>query len=204
MKIGIINTFTSNIQSVINALKLIGYTDYIIINSYDDYNKSCSHLIFPGVGTFDSNMKVITDKKIDLIIKDAFKNNIFYLGICVGMQILATIGKENGDHKGLDIIKGTVQKLKNFKHRLPHIGWSEINIIKKDNLLKEIKDKECFYFVHSYFFNTYLNENVIAFAEYENSFPSIIKKNNFYGVQFHPEKSQTQGLRLIKNFLDLK
>ena len=204
MKIGIINTYTSNIQSVINALMSQGYSSYEVIESYNDYEKDFSHIIFPGVGTFQSNMKAILDRKIDLVIKEAFKNNIFYLGICVGMQVLATTGEEDGEHKGLDIIKGHVQRLPNNHFRLPHIGWSELNIKNKDGLLKEINNKDSFYFVHSYFFNTVENSNVLATTEYENIFPSIVKKNNFYGVQFHPEKSQNQGLALIKNFLKLK
>ena len=120
------------------------------------------------------------------------------------MQVLATNGKENGDHKGLNIIKGSVQKLSVNNYRLPHIAWNEVDITKNDKLLKEINNKESFYFVHSYFFNANYDENIVGITNYNNSFASIIKRNNFYGVQFHPEKSQVQGLRIIKNFLDLK
>jgi glutamine amidotransferase len=204
MKIGIINTFTSNIQSVINALISQEYKNFKIIESYSDYDETFSHIIFPGVGTFESNMKKIIDKKINLVIKEAFKNNLFYLGICVGMQVLASSGEEGGKQDGLNIIEGSVQKLSNKNYRLPHIGWNELIIKKNDNLLGEINNNESFYFVHSYFFNAKNDKNVIATTKYENIFPSIVKINNFYGVQFHPEKSQSQGLMLIKNFLNLK
>jgi len=204
VKVGIINTFTSNIQSVINAITVMGFKNFETLNSYDDYNSSFSHIIFPGVGTFESNMKIIIDRKIDRIINEAFDNDLYYLGICIGMQVLATNGKENGNHKGLNIIKGSVQKLSVSNYRLPHIAWNEVDITKNDKLLKEINNKESFYFVHSYFFNANYDKNIVGITNYNNSFASIIKRNNFYGVQFHPEKSQVQGLRIIKNFLDLK
>ena len=202
MKIAIINTFSSNIQSVINALAFLGYKKFQIIESINDYDPTFTHIIFPGVGTFESNMKSIIDKKIDIVIKESFKNNKFYLGICIGMQILATTGEENGNHQGLDIIEGTVQRLQSSK--LPHIGWNEVHITINDNLLKDITTVESFYFVHSYFFNSKNKELVLATTNYGNNFSSIVKKNNFYGVQFHPEKSQFQGLKLIKNFLNLR
>ena len=121
------------------------------------------------------------------------------------MQILSTYGFETKKEKGLDIIEGEVVKIPVRKKRLPHIGWNELNIIRENLLTKNLVNMSSFYFLHSYYFNLKKkNENLFGSVFYEEDLPVLIKKNNFYGVQFHPEKSQNKGLNLLKNFLNLK
>ena len=206
MKIGIINTFTSNIQSVFNALDCLGYLEYEEISSKNlNFDKNFSHIILPGNGSFKDNMNKIRESKLDKFIRKQFEEKKFFLGICVGMQILATYGEENEIIEGLNIIPGTVKKIPVSKKKIPHIGWNEISFTKKDKLFKGIENSEnIFYFLHSYFFEPKNISSVLCTTKYEVDFPVSIKINNFYGVQFHPEKSQAQGLRLIDNFLKLK
>ena len=206
MNIGIINTNTSNIKSVYNALNYLNFKNYQEINSLDDTkNTKFTHLIFPGNGSFGSNINIIRNRQLDKFLIDSFNSNIFFLGICVGMQILATYGEENGIMKGLDIIPGKIVKIPTKLKRLPHIGWNSVYIKKKDKLFANLKEENnIFYFLHSYYFNLDNNSYSLSSVNYDIEFPIIVRRKNFYGFQFHPEKSQTQGLGLIKNFLELK
>ena len=125
------------------------------------------------------------------------------LGICLGMQILADIGYENQKKtKGLGLIKGEVKKIPtNLK--LPHVGWNEVLIKKEDRIFSEIEDKKDFYFVHSYYFDCFNQEEVLSTTNYDFNFPSIVGRDNIYGFQFHPEKSLKNGLKLLNNFLKI-
>lgn len=121
------------------------------------------------------------------------------------MQILSTYGFETKKEKGLNIINGEVVRIPVKKKRLPHIGWNDLKIVKNDEITKNIDNMSSFYFLHSYYFDLKKkNENLIGSVFYEKDLPVFIKKNNFYGVQFHPEKSQHKGLRLLNTFLKLK
>jgi glutamine amidotransferase len=206
MNIGVINTNTSNIKSVYNALKYLNFNNFIEITSLKDtQNKKFTHLIFPGNGSFKSNIKTIRDQQLDNFLIDSYNNNIFFLGICVGMQILATYGEENGIINGLNIIPGRVVKIPVKLKKLPHIGWNQVVIKKKDQIFNNLLDLDnIFYFLHSYYFNLDDNLNCLSSVNYDLEFPIIVRKKNFYGFQFHPEKSQSQGLKLIKNFLELR
>ena len=121
------------------------------------------------------------------------------MGICVGMQILSTVGYEIDKTKGLDIIKGDVKKI-DTKFKLPHVGWNSVFFDKENSLLKNIDTGTDFYFTHSYEFISGFSQNIIGTTFYEKKITSIIQNKNIYGVQFHPEKSQEQGLKLISNF----
>jgi len=206
MNIGIINTNTSNIKSVYNALNYLNFRNYKEIRSLKDTEKEkFTHLILPGNGSFESNIKKIKNECLDNFLNESFENNIFFLGICVGMQILATYGEENGKVDGLDIIPGRVEKIPVKEKKLPHIGWNNITIKKNDKLFKNLSEDELiFYFLHSYYFNVSDGINNLSTVNYDFEFPAVINKKNFYGIQFHPEKSQSQGLKIIKNFLELR
>ena len=123
----------------------------------------------------------------------------YFLGICVGMQILSDFGFEIEKTKGLGLISGEVKKI-NTNLKLPHVGWNSVFFKKEDLLLKDISSKTEFYFTHSYEFLTKSSDNVLAESLYDKQITSIVKKNNIYGVQFHPEKSQEAGLKLLKNY----
>ena len=205
MRIGIINTNTSNIQSVFNALNYLGYSNYEEISSdKPNLKNDFTHIILPGNGSFKTNIDKIRENNLDNYLVECFNKNKYFLGICVGMQILATYGYENGKFEGLNIISGNVIKIPVKKKILPHIGWNDVIIKKSNPLIDKSMIKNSFYFLHSYYFDLIENESLLCSTYYEKEFPVIIKKKNFYGVQFHPEKSQTDGINLVKNFLSLK
>ncbi len=172
-------------------------------NSKDIY--LATHIVLPGQGAFASCMKGLknTHGMIEALSKNVLFNKKPFLGICVGMQLLGTTSYENGIHNGLGWIDGEIKKIPQKGLKLPHMGWNEVSIkIKENKIIKEEKEKN-FYFVHSYFFECKDKKNEVASTVYGKNFASIISKENIYGVQFHPEKSACQGLRLIKNFISL-
>jgi glutamine amidotransferase len=124
-----------------------------------------------------------------------------FFGICVGMQLLADNSEENGNHKGLGWINGTIKKLPTNKLKMPHMGWNTIKVFHNNSKIKPIETD--YYFVHSYYFDCKNKEDILAKTKYGINFPSIINKENIYGTQFHPEKSSDQGLSIIKSFLEL-
>tara|TARA_Y100001970_G_scaffold129887_1_gene160165 strand:- start:42235 stop:42846 length:612 start_codon:yes stop_codon:yes gene_type:complete len=200
-KIGIINYGSGNYLSVLNAINFLGYQVEEITNN-EDFDK-VNNIIIPGVGSYKACMDNLKKKNIlDGLYKNIDKNK-FFLGICVGMQILSTYGFEFNKSQGLDIIKGKTIKIENKRLKVPHMGWSEITINKKSDIFKDIKDYSSFYFLHSYHFDCQNKENVSSYVKYENMFVASIEKKNIYGVQFHPEKSQRNGLILLNNFCKL-
>ena len=176
----------------------------IITNKPADIAES-THIVLPGQGAFESCMKGLSSipRMINELTKSVIINKIPFLGICVGMQLLANISYENGEHKGLGWIEGQIKKLSVNNLKLPHTGWNEVKIINDNNKLIEGKKLNDYYFVHSYFFDSKHNKNIIGTTNYGKDFTSFVSKENIYGVQFHPEKSSKQGLELIKNFLKL-
>ena len=204
MKIGIIIYDMGNLNSVFNAVSYLGYQPIILQSVLD--NIEVDRLILPGVGAFNSGMNNL--KKMDWInfIKDqVVEKKIPLLGICLGMQLLAKIGFENGESKGLNLIDGKVEMIstKNKKMKIPHIGWNSVNKKKDSILFKDIDDFVDFYFLHSYIFKSDDQNIITSTFEYGQSFVSSIELDNIYGVQFHPEKSHKNGLKLIRNFIDL-
>jgi len=193
-----------NTDSIFKAVELCGGKPTISRNKYDFENSS--HIILPGVGSFSAAMENIQKYGIDLILKEeVIEQNKFLLGICLGMQIMATFGHEGGTTKGLNLIEGEVKILQpiDSSSRIPHIGWNEVIFKKNHPLFNEIKPATDFYFVHSYHFICKNENDSLAFTPYCGGFTSVTNKDNVYGVQFHPEKSQKYGLKLIKNFLNL-
>ena len=174
----------------------------LISNNLEDI-KNSTHIVLPGQGAFSTCMKNIknTTGLIDELYEFAIVKKKPFLGICVGMQMLALDSEENGKHQGLGWINGHIKLLPTNNLKMPHMGWSTVKPI---NLNEEniINNSEDFYFVHSYYFKCKNNENILAETQYGINFSSIVGKENIYGVQFHPEKSSSQGLNLIKNFLN--
>ncbi len=171
----------------------------LISNELKDI-KNSTHIVLPGQGAFASCMKGIKEKKglVEELYNFAIIKKKPFLGICIGMQMLASYSEENGLHKGLGWIEGSIKELPNKKLKKPHMGWNNVKPITKNKLLTNSED---YYFVHSYYFDCKYNENILAETQYGVNFTSIVAKENIYGVQFHPEKSSSQGLNLIKNFL---
>jgi len=206
-KIGIIDYDQGNIQSVINSLDKIN-VDYALCKTISDLN-NCTHIILPGVGSFPKVLSSLRSLNfIDALNFQVLKQGKFFLGICVGFQILFDYGLEQKKTEGLGWINGVCEKfnIKNNKIIIPHIGWNSVHDINKNPIFKNISDETdpLFYFIHSYKISNTDDQNVnISYTFYHEKFISSINKNNIYGVQFHPEKSQANGLLLLKNFVNL-
>ncbi len=196
-KVCIIDYNSGNIQSVKAALEILK-VNYVISNLDSEINES-SHLILPGVGSYKAAMNKL-NKNLNLqnLSNQVLSKNKPILGICVGMQIFSSFGYEFFKTKGLNWISGTVEKL-DTKFTLPHIGWNSVEILKKNKLFPK-KDNE-FYFLNSFCFKCKNENEILGKTIYDKEFSSIINKDNIYGVQFHPEKSQTDGLILLKKFI---
>ncbi|MDC2979175.1 imidazole glycerol phosphate synthase subunit HisH [Pelagibacteraceae bacterium] len=162
--------------------------------------KNSTHIVLPGQGAFSTCMSGLknTPGLVEELYDFAIIKQKPFLGICVGMQMLAIDSEENGLHQGLGWIKGNIKILPDNKLKMPHMGWNVVNPINNNKLINTPKD---YYFVHSYYFECQNKENIMAESQYGINFASIVGKENIYGVQFHPEKSSSQGLNLIKNFI---
>ena len=161
--------------------------------------------MLPGQGAFQSCIDGLNniDGMVDILEQCVLKNKVPFLGICVGMQLLANESYENGKHKGLGWIGGSIKKLFGPNLKLPHMGWNNVKIRESFPKMIFSKENKDFYFVHNYYFECLNKKNIIGSTKYGLNFASIIGKENIYGVQFHPEKSSVQGLQLIKNFLSI-
>ena len=191
-----------NTKSIQNALKFLGYKA-IISNKAKDIKKS-SHLILPGVGSYSNAIsKVKLNLNLEIINQEILENKKPILGICVGMQIMSNFGFEFKKSRGLNWIDGNVLEMKDKPNIIPQIGWNNLMIHSKYNKLFEKIDKnDFFYFVHSFVFKVSNKKEILASTNYNGKFTSVINKNNIIGVQFHPEKSQSSGLKLLKNFVE--
>ena len=208
MNVTIVDYKSGNISSVINSFKEVAQSK-IKIEVTSDVSKieSSDKVVLPGQGSFKScvdalnSINGLVETLNDLVMNK--KKPLF--GICVGFQMFADIGYEESESKGLGWIPGKVSKIDNQKgkYKLPHIGWNQVNIVKESKIFKDIKDKSHMYFVHSYEFVPTDKKSILATTDYSSNHVCAVEKNNIYGTQFHPEKSDKLGLQIIKNFIDL-
>ena len=197
--IGIVDYGMGNLRSVYNAFISLG-ADTKIIQSAPEMD-NVSHLVIPGVGAFAKAIENLRVKKLEGPIKEFSKTGKPVLGICLGMQLMATEGFEIEHSTGLDLIKGSVKKLEAAADiRIPHVGWNSIQLTEEHYLFEGIKKAVDFYFVHSFYFDSKHDENILAYCNYGINFPSIVYNKNIIGIQFHPEKSQKNGLKILENF----
>ncbi len=163
-------------------------------------------IILPGVGAFSETMKSVKDRDLNGVLADrALGDAVPLLGICVGMQILAKSGEEGGNQPGLGMIDATAKALepKSPNERIPHIGWNEVHHSSNSPLMEGIPDGADFYFIHSYHVFCNDQDDIAGLTPYCGEFVSVISHGNIFGVQFHPEKSQQWGLRILTNFLTI-
>ena len=208
MNVIIVDYNSGNISSVINSFKEVA-KDKVNIEVTSDFNKikSSDKVVLPGQGSFKSCVNALN--KIDGLSNSLNEFAISLkkplLGICVGLQMFADIGYEETETKGLGWISGKVSKInnQNGKYKLPHIGWNQIKIIKDSKIFKDIENNSHMYFVHSYEFIPDDKDVISATTEYSSNIVCSIEKENIFGTQFHPEKSDKMGLKIIKNFLNL-
>ncbi len=163
--------------------------------------EQCTHLIIPGVGSYAKAMSNIIEHGFDIAILNHAKQGKPLLGICLGMQILSERGEEGGVISGLGLIPGKVQFL-DLDLPVPHVGWNSLTFNFAHPISSRVKKHVDFYFVHSYFFNADNQSDVLATTDYGTQFPAIVAKQNVVGIQFHPEKSQDNGLLLLENFCE--
>ena len=198
----VISNATGNISSILNMIKKIG-DSAILTDNYDEISKS-KIIIFPGVGSFDTVLQNIYEKKIDKAISNALENDCKLLGICVGMQALFSESEE-GKLKGLNLIEGKIVKF-NFDYnnlKVPHMGWNTVKFDKKSSF-NDVLSKNRFYFVHSYYAKCNNENDILGITNYHKNFVSAVHKKNIFGVQFHPEKSHYFGKKFLEIFLDNK
>ncbi len=208
MKITIVDYNSGNISSVINSFSEIS-NDKVDIGVTSDLNKikSSDKLVLPGQGSFKSCVEALNNIKglVDTLNEMVINRKKPLLGICVGLQMFADIGYEQIETKGLGWISGKVSKIdnQNGKYKLPHIGWNQINIVKESQIFKNIENNSHMYFVHSYEFIPEDKSVVSATTDYSSKVVCAIEKENIFGTQFHPEKSDKLGLQIINNFINL-
>jgi len=208
MKLTIVDYNSGNISSVINSFREVAQNK-VNIEVTSDLNKikSSDKVVLPGQGSFKSCVDALNkiNGLTDTLNEFAINNKKPLLGICVGLQMFADIGYEETETKGLGWISGKVSKIdnQNGKYKLPHIGWNQINIVKGSKIFKDIENNSHMYFVHSYEFIPDDKSVISATTDYSSKIVCSIERENLFGTQFHPEKSDKTGLNIIKNFLDL-
>lgn len=208
MNIVVIDYGTGNIKSIKNAFEALGVK--VILSREKDAILNADGVVLPGVGAFSHGMNSLIEYGLDNIIREYVKTNKPLLGICLGMQMMMEESEEFGITKGLGLIKGRVIKIpvdQIKKIKLPHISWNEIKVKSidwEDTILEDIPRDSNMYFVHTFVAKPVHEDNILSVTEYANvEFCSSVKKDNIYGCQFHPEKSSTKGLSIIKNFIKI-
>ncbi len=198
----IIDYGMGNLRSVEKTVAAIGGRP--VITSDADAVRKGKRLILPGVGAFGDAMENLRRTGLDDAIREAVAAGTPLLGLCLGLQLLFTHSEEFGSHKGLNLIPGNVLRLSEPGLRVPHVGWNQLEDIQRDPLLKDIPEGSYFYFVHSYYVKPAGPEYALCWTSYGRRFCSIACRNNVWGAQFHPEKSQDAGKRLLRNFLAIQ
>lgn len=203
--ITIIDYGSGNIKAIANIYEKlkVAYS----IASVPEQVIGAKKIFLPGVGAFDETISKLDSTGFrEVLDKEVLENNVPIMGICVGMQILAD-SSEEGSCKGLGYIKGKVKKIDAntilHKPKLPHLGWNSIEIVKNNVLLQEIDPQFGFYFLHTYYFDCEDQNNVLATTNYGATFASAVHRENIFGIQFHPEKSHHNGVKLLHNFAKL-
>jgi glutamine amidotransferase len=204
-KIVIIDYNTGNIHSVVKAMNQ--FNDIVVeVSNNPQVIASADKIILPGVGHFGNAMNTLTNLGlIDALNKHVLTNKKPVLGICLGMQLMASSSAE-GNCEGLNWIPGKVERLhvtNATQFKIPHNGWNTLNTVKQNTVLSGISSEEAFYFVHAYHYKPSDTTDVLSTSTYESSFVSGIARENIIGIQFHPEKSHDQGLKLFQNFINL-
>ena len=208
MNVTIVDYQSGNISSVINSFTEVA-KGKVNLEVTADLNKikSSDKIVLPGQGSFKSCVDSLNSINglVEALNEFAITNKKPLLGICVGLQMFADVGFEEIETKGLGWISGKVSKIdnQNGKFKLPHIGWNEIEIVKQSKIFKDITNKSHMYFVHSYEFIPNDKSVISATTDYSSKIVCSVERDNLFGTQFHPEKSDNTGLKIIKNFINL-
>ena len=206
--IAVIDYGVGNLFSLLSSLNYVGLDTKLTYNIEEI--KNAKGIILPGVGAFRDAIGNLEKYGLKETLINEAKNGKPFLGICLGMQMLFEKSYEYGEYEGLALINGTVEEIKkyiseNSNLKIPHMGWNSLMIndrFKNDKILKDVNNNEYVYYVHSYFAKTDM-KNIVTYSEYGTKIPGIVKNENVYGMQFHPEKSGDTGLKLLKNWGEL-
>ena len=199
----LIDAGTGNLHSVFHTL--LSITDQIVISDKPEDIQKAERIIMPGVGAFSGFMQDLKQKNLITPINEFIQKGNILLGICVGMQALFDNSEEDGNHPGLGILSGSVELFLNLNDlKIPHTGWNQLWFQEETPLLHGIQKGDYVYFNHSYYCLPTHPANIAATTDYGKDFCSVVQKENVFGVQFHPEKSQKVGLQLLNNFINLR
>ncbi|MGW8250530.1 MAG: imidazole glycerol phosphate synthase subunit HisH [Anaerolineales bacterium] len=200
--ITLIDAGTGNLRSVLKALESLGAQ--VTLTDKPELVRQARKLVLPGVGAFGDFMKGLRSRQLEQVILEKKAQGFPLLGICVGMQAFFERGLEMGEHAGLGLLAGQVQRFPDTGElKIPHTGWNQLWPVGQSPLLKDIQPGDYAYFNHSYYCAPGDVEDVILFTDYGIQYASAVQKDNLYGVQFHPEKSQRVGLQVLANFLQV-
>jgi glutamine amidotransferase len=198
----LIDAGTGNLRSVQKALETVGAN----VERTDDPQKvdSGTRVVLPGVGAFGDFMSGLRSRGLEDAVKEIARGGVPLLGICVGMQALFEVGEEMGEHAGLGLLAGKVVRFaESLSVKIPHTGWNQVEVEKETSLWKGINDGAYVYFNHSYYCQPWNSSDVIGTTDYGLKYACAVQRENIFGVQFHPEKSQAVGLQILKNFLEI-
>jgi glutamine amidotransferase len=202
MRIVIVDYGMGNIKSIMSTIKYLGVNDVLLSDNYETLN-GADKIILPGVGSFGKAITQIRQKNIDTYLNEiVLEKKKPLLGICLGMQLLGISSTEDGENEGLGYINGYVVKFDNSLVKVPHVGFNQVNVNSKLKLYHGFNDEPTdFYFTHSFRMKSDVNINQ-CYCNYQDDFVAGFEKDNIAGAQFHPELSQTNGLKFMKNFID--
>ncbi len=206
MNVAIVDYGMGNLHSVRHALAMVGAD--VVVAEHPEELRGADRIVLPGVGAFGECLTNLRRSGLlETLEEEVLKKAKPMLGICLGMQVLATTGEEMGEHAGLGWIPGRIRHfdVEAAGLRVPHVGWNEVNLVGGAHpVLQDVKGKSTFYFVHSYFFQPDQPEHTVATCDYGGSFTCAVAKDTIVATQFHPEKSQQNGLQILERFLDWK
>lgn len=199
-KLALIDLGVCNIGSLAASVSRLGA--HAVVVSEPSQLNSVDRIILPGVGQFGTASKRLTDRGFVAALPDMISKGVPFLGICLGMQLMASSGHEGGVFSGLSILQGVVKEMRPTANtRIPHVGWNSVSFLSEHPVLKGIPNNSDFYFVHGFEVQDYSPDTLIGTATHGNEFPAVLGLKNAIGVQFHPEKSQAAGALLLSNFL---
>jgi glutamine amidotransferase len=199
--VGIVDYGMGNLRSVQSALELLGVQ--VVTSDDRDRLRACDRLILPGVGSFFLAMQNLRQRRLDQLIHEVVDAGRPLLGVCLGMQLLARLGTEDGECEGLGFFDAEVRHFETGELPVPHIGFNSVRFVEQrcDELRVDLGGDADFYFVHSYRVMCANERDVAGWCDYGGRFAAVIRRGNVFGTQFHPEKSQSNGLKLLKGFL---
>ena len=202
--IGVIDYGMGNLRSVGKAVERMGGTVYV--GSDPKKLRQADKLILPGVGAFGDAMRELKQRNLISVIGEAIEKRKPFLGVCLGLQLLFERSEESPGVKGLGVWKGAVKRFRPKKRgnlKIPQMGWNQVKWVKPSPIVKGVKTQSYFYFVHSYFADPKDRSLIVGNTDYSVKFPSVLANGTVFAVQFHPEKSQNKGLKILKNFIEL-